>query len=105
MCKAMSIKAKTSNTTTSSTTPVIYAMRPTTSLRQQQRTARRVLKKYKEFRKAEAAHSYKKLKKLVPAIKSKDNISKLDVILEAISYIQRLQYNLVASTEDCSRKH
>ncbi len=94
MCKAMSIK-----TTSTSTTMICVSLaRPANNLsRMQQRTARRVLKKYREMRRVEAAHSYSKLKKAVPAIKKKDNISKLDVILEAISYIQRLQGDLVAS--------
>ena len=38
--------------------------------------------------------SYSKLKKIVPAISEKENISKLDVVLEAISYIQRLKNDL-----------
>merc|ERR1711992_427149 len=60
-----------------------------------QKTAKRVLKKYQGVaRRRAAAQSYKRLKKLVPTIKSKENISKLDVVLEAISYIQSLQGNL-----------
>lgn len=70
-----------------------------------QRTARRVLKKYRVVaRRAAAADSYWRLKKLVPTIKSKDNISQLDVVLEAISYIQRLQGNLEASLLDGTRQ-
>ena len=64
----------------------------------QQRTARRVVKKYRSVRggqKSASAASYWRLKKLVPTIKSKENISKLDVVLEAISYIQSLQCNLI----------
>ena len=60
-----------------------------------QKTAKRVLKKYQGVaRRRAAAQSYWRLKKLVPTIKSKENISKLDVVLEAISYIQSLQGNL-----------
>ena len=61
-----------------------------------QRTARRVVKKYRHVRggRGASADSYWRLKKLVPTIKSKENISKLDVVLEAISYIQSLQCNL-----------
>ena len=68
-----------------------------------QRTAKRVLKKYNKVRANKSgngnttANSYWRLKKLVPTIKSKENISKLDVVLEAISYIQSLQGNLEAS--------
>ena len=63
-----------------------------------QKTAKRVLKKYQGVaRRRAAAQSYWRLKKLVPTIKSKENISKLDVVLEAISYIQSLQGNLVAT--------
>merc|ERR1739844_698158 len=63
-----------------------------------QKTAKRVLKKYQGVaRRRAAAQSYWRLKKLVPTIKSKENISKLDVVLEAISYIQSLQGNLEAS--------
>lgn len=66
-----------------------------------QKTAKRVLKKYNKVRagKSNTANSYWKLKKLVPTIKSKENISKLDVVLEAISYIQSLQGNLEASLD------
>merc|ERR1712045_3292 len=63
-----------------------------------QKTAKRVLKKYQGVaRRRAAAQSYWRLKKLVPTIKSKENISKLDVVLEAISYIQSLQGNLEAT--------
>ena len=63
-----------------------------------QKMAKRVLKKYQGVaRRRAAAQSYKRLKKLVPTIKSKENISKLDVVLEAISYIQSLQGNLEKS--------
>merc|ERR1711948_29996 len=63
-----------------------------------QKTAKRVLKKYQGVaRRRAAAQSYWRLKKLVPTIKSKENISKLDVVLEAISYIQSLQGNLEKS--------
>ena len=72
------------------TTPMV--MIPSTT---NQKTARRVLKKYQNVaRKGAAANSYRRLKKLVPTIKSKENITKLDVVLEAISYIQSLQCNL-----------
>ena len=60
-----------------------------------QRTARRVVKKYRSVRGGRVANdSYWRLKKFVPTIKSKENISKLDVVLEAISYIQTLECNL-----------
>ena len=59
-----------------------------------QRTARRVLKKYRGVARKRTFDSYWRLKKLVPTIKGKENISKLDVVLEAISYIQSLQCNL-----------
>lgn len=60
-----------------------------------QRTAQRLLRKYRGVaRKTDSADSYWRLKKLVPAISKKENISKLDVVLEAISYIQRLQTDL-----------
>jgi len=66
-------------------------------LSQSQKTARRLLKKYRrgnQKSRLAKAESYWRLKKLVPSISSKDNISKLDVVLEAISYIQRLQDDL-----------
>ena len=56
-----------------------------------QRTAQRVIKKYQN---GPDTLSYSKLKRLVPAISHKENISKLDVVLEAINYIQTLQGNL-----------
>lgn len=63
-----------------------------------QKTAKRVLKKYRDVAKRRAAaSSYWRLKKLVPTIKGKENISKLDVVLEAISYIQSLQGNLMTT--------
>ena len=68
---------------------------PMVSTTTNQKTARRLLKKYRDVARKEAAtNSYRRLKKLVPTIKSKENISKLDVVLEAISYIQSLQCNL-----------
>ncbi len=41
--------------------------------------------------------SYWRLKRIVPAISDKENISKLDVVLEAISYIRTLQGDLSRS--------
>ena len=67
------------------------------SLSSSQKTARRLLRKYRRGgsrTRAARADSYWRLKKLVPSISRKDNISKLDVVLEAISYIQRLQDDL-----------
>ena len=43
--------------------------------------------------------SYYKLKRIVPTISAKENISKLDVVLEAINYIQRLQNDLVGDQQ------
>merc|ERR1712172_165498 len=89
----MSIKTQITN----------YPSNKTTTLKMNttnQKTAKRVLKKYQGVaRRRAAAQSYKRLKKLVPTIKSKENISKLDVVLEAISYIQSLQGNLEKQLE------
>jgi hypothetical protein len=79
------------------------------SLSSSQQTARRLLRKYRKAAskdRSAKAESYWRLKKLVPSICSKDNISKLDVVLEAISYIQRLQDDLElavlrSSTRNC----
>ncbi|TRY75170.1 hypothetical protein TCAL_14580 [Tigriopus californicus] len=61
-----------------------------------QRTAQKVIKKYRVggSRVGDCGESYTKLKKIVPSISRKENITKLDVVLEAISYIQQLQDDL-----------
>ena len=67
------------------------------NLSQSQKVAKRLLRKYKKGNskaRLAKAESYWRLKKLVPSISCKDNISKLDVVLEAINYIQRLQDDL-----------
>ena len=85
---------------------------PTTS---SQKSARRVLKKYSVLTASTTTtaanglgvngggvtkdSSFYKLKRIVPTISAKENISKLDVVLEAISYIQRLQSDLVGDGE------
>jgi len=43
---------------------------------------------------------FSRLKNLVPAISKKDTVSKLDVILEAIRYIDQLQGQLVEQIQD-----
>ncbi len=70
-----------------------------------QRSARKVLKKYSVLSSPSNGgvtkqSSYYKLKRVVPTISAKENISRLDVVLEAISYIQMLQSNLVAGVEE-----
>ena len=79
-----------------------------------QKSARKVLKKYSVLTAAAAStpavngvngggvtkdSSYYKLKRIVPTISAKENISKLDVVLEAINYIQRLQSDLIGDHE------
>ena len=68
------------------------------TMSQSQKVARRLVKKYRKGGSSRSrlakAESYWRLKKLLPSISRKDNISKLDVVLEAISYIQRLQDDL-----------
>ena len=68
------------------------------------RSAQKVLKKYglggvakKSSSTSPDSGSYSRLKRIVPAISEKENISKLDVVLEAINYIQMLQGNLSRS--------
>ena len=74
----------------------------------QKSAARKVLKKYSVLNTASEVKigsvngggvtkdsSFYKLKRIVPTISAKENISKLDVVLEAISYIQRLQSDLI----------
>ncbi len=73
------------------------------------RQAQRVLRKYglgngssvsKKSNGNSGCHdsSYWRLKRIVPAISDKENISKLDVVLEAINYIQALQGDLSRSS-------
>ena len=77
-----------------------------------QKSARKVLKKYSVLNTASEVKvgsvngggvtkdsSFYKLKRIVPTISAKENISKLDVVLEAISYIQRLQSDLIGDHE------
>ena len=67
------------------------------------RRALRLVRKYRslsERRRTSRKYSYKRLKQVVPTISNKDNISKLDVVLEAISYIHQLQRDLMRSMMD-----
>ena len=99
--KTYVVSSTKSLTATTTTKPVTNTMAvkinsskyssPTTNT---QRTAKRVLKKYSIAKTNDSADSYWRLKKIVPTISKKENISKLDVVLEAISYIQHLQGNL-----------
>ena len=76
------------------------------------RQAQRVLRKYglgngsvsKKSNGNSGCHdsSYWRLKRIVPAISDKENISKLDVVLEAINYIQALQGDLSRSSPSSS---
>uniref|UniRef100_A0A0K2U8F7 BHLH domain-containing protein n=1 Tax=Lepeophtheirus salmonis TaxID=72036 RepID=A0A0K2U8F7_LEPSM len=52
--------------------------------------AQKVLRKYRSHRFHSAFDSYRRFKRILPRISRKDNISDLDVVLEAISYIQKL---------------
>ena len=76
----------------------------------QKSAARKVLKKYSVLTNSTTTpsvngggvtkdSSFYKLKRIVPTISAKENISKLDVVLEAISYIQRLQSDLIGDHE------
>ena len=90
---------------------------PAASSSSSQRSAQRVLKKYglssrrgpgassKSGSSSPKDGSYWRLKRLVPAISDKENISKLDVVLEAISYIQALQGNLQMSAPSPPSPH
>ena len=86
---------------------------PTTS---SQKSARKVLKKYSVLTASTTTttaanglgvngggvtkdSSFYKLKRIVPTISAKENISKLDVVLEAINYIQRLQNDLIGDQQ------
>ena len=79
-----------------------------------QKSARKVLKKYSVLTTTSTTvstakivngggvtkdSSFYKLKRIVPTISAKENISKLDVVLEAINYIQRLQNDLIGDHE------
>ena len=92
----------------------MVVMKTPPSTTSSQKSARKVLKKYSVLNTtsttASAAtgvngggvtkdSSFYKLKRIVPTISAKENISKLDVVLEAISYIQRLQSDLVGDGE------
>ena len=83
--------------TTSNLTTSTSSSSSSSNLSQSQKVAKRLLRKYKKGNakaRLAKAESYWRLKKLVPSISCKDNISKLDVVLEAINYIQRLQDDL-----------
>lgn len=64
-----------------------------TTMSPSQRTARRVLKKYHT---RALMMKVSILKQLLPCIAKKDNITQLDVILEAIRYIQELEKKAIA---------
>ena len=50
--------------------------------------------KYTVNKKRSAKDSFDRLRQHVPAIKGKDDVSQLDVLLEAIEYIQSLRKDL-----------
>jgi hypothetical protein len=79
---------------------VVLKISPDVPATSSQRSARKLLKKYSVLTSNNSAcvtkeSNYYKLKRVVPTISAKENISKLDVVLEAISYIQRLQSDLI----------
>lgn len=55
-------------------------------------------KKYTVNKKRTAAQSFERLKKHVPALEGKQDVSQLDVLLEAIQYIHALRKNLGKET-------
>ena len=44
--------------------------------------------------------SYSRLQKLIPSVSIKENVTQLDIILEAIRYIDNLTYKLAVDGED-----
>ena len=87
---------KSTTEATSGNVNMVYLVHHASAVSWSQKTARRLIRKYKR-RGKKSVNSYSRLKKLVPSISKKENISKLDVVLEAISYIQRLQGDLEAA--------
>jgi len=66
-------------------------------------------KKYTVNKKRSAKDSYDRLRQHVPAIKGKDDVSQLDVLLEAIEYIQSLRKDLgkddTQPSQDINEQH
>lgn len=59
-----------------------------------------VKKKYTVNKKRSAQESFDRLRKHVPTLEGKDDVSQLDVLLEAIEYIQSLRKDLGKEDED-----
>ena len=92
----------------------MVVMKTPPSTTSSQKSARKVLKKYSVLTTNSTTtpimavngggvtkdSSFYKLKRIVPTISAKENISKLDVVLEAINYIQRLQSDLIGDHEE-----
>ena len=85
----------------------MVVMKTPPSTTSSQKSARKVLKKYSVLTTPSVNgggvtkdSSFYKLKRIVPTISAKENISKLDVVLEAINYIQRLQSDLIGDHEE-----
>ena len=60
----------------------------------------RYVKKYSEARPALIWPVYSRLQKLIPSVSIKENVTQLDIILEAIRYIDNLTYKLAVDGED-----
>ena len=96
---------------TNNTFSNMVVMKTPPSTTSSQKSARKVLKKYSVLTNSTTTpsvngggvtkdSSFYKLKRIVPTISAKENISKLDVVLEAINYIQRLQSDLIGDHEE-----
>merc|ERR1711936_1033046 len=78
--------------TTHPCTPKDMVIRMTDSANNQNSELRRTAKLRTDHRNTRA--EFKRLKTILPSIKRKENVSKLDIILEAIKYIDDLQDQL-----------
>ena len=61
-------------------------------------------KKYTINKKRSAKDSFDRLRQHVPAIKEKNDVSQLDVLLEAIQYIQTLRKDLGKEDKECAEQ-
>ena len=59
-----------------------------------QYSAARSTQKPKMKRKSRTEREYKSLRSIVPSLSDKDNVDKLEVVLEAIQYIRQLEEQL-----------
>lgn len=86
------IKATSITTNAPSTSPMVVLSTATNTTQSSTRKLRRTMK---NLTSRSTRAEFKRLKTILPSIQRKDNVSRLDIILEAIKYIDDLQDQLI----------